>query len=100
MISLRKVFLKGTEVDNVRAIVPVIGYTIMYPMFLNIPIVSWLLAFRYPIAFRLTIIEGPLVMLISGFLIRVGFFSLRATSSGISWGGSVADRWWKNMGTS
>jgi membrane protein DedA with SNARE-associated domain len=44
-------------------------------MFLNIPIVSWLLAFRYPIAFPLAIVEGPLVMLLSGFLIRIGFFS-------------------------
>lgn len=44
-------------------------------MFLNIPIVSWLLTFRYPIVFPLAIVEGPLVMLISGFLIRIGFFS-------------------------
>ena len=43
-------------------------------MFLNIPIVSWLLTFRYPIVFPLAIVEGPLVMLISGFLIRIGFF--------------------------
>jgi membrane protein DedA with SNARE-associated domain len=44
-------------------------------MFLNIPLVSWLLTFRYPIAFPLAIVEGPLVMLLSGFLIRIGFFS-------------------------
>ena len=44
-------------------------------MFLNIPIVSWLLTFRYPIIFPLAIVEGPIVMFISGFLIRIGFFS-------------------------
>lgn len=38
------------------------------------PIVSWLLAYRYPIAYPLGIIEGPVVMMISGFLVRLGFF--------------------------
>jgi membrane-associated protein len=38
------------------------------------PIVSWLLTFRYPIAFPLAIAEGPVVMLVSGFLVRLGFF--------------------------
>lgn len=39
------------------------------------PIISWLLAFRYPIAYPLAIVEGPVVMMISGLLVRVGFFS-------------------------
>jgi membrane protein DedA with SNARE-associated domain len=39
------------------------------------PIVSWLLAFRYPIAYPLAIVEGPVVMMLSGFLVRIGFFS-------------------------
>lgn len=38
------------------------------------PIVSWLLAFRYPIAYPLAIVEGPVVMMVSGFLVRIGFF--------------------------
>ena len=39
------------------------------------PIAQWLLAFRYPIAYPLTIVEGPVVMLLSGFLVRLGFFA-------------------------
>lgn len=37
-------------------------------------IVSWLLAYRYPIAYPLALFEGPIVMMISGFLVRTGFF--------------------------
>ncbi len=39
------------------------------------PIVSWLLAYRYPILYPLAIVEGPVVMMISGFLVRLNFFS-------------------------
>ncbi|MGC9599005.1 MAG: DedA family protein [Minisyncoccia bacterium] len=38
------------------------------------PIVSWLLAYRYPILYPLAIVEGPVVMMISGFLVRLNFF--------------------------
>lgn len=38
------------------------------------PIVSWLLTYRYPIAYPLAIFEGPVVMVISGFLVHLGFF--------------------------
>ena len=35
-------------------------------------IATWLLTYSYPIAYPLTIAEGPVVMMISGFLIRLG----------------------------
>jgi membrane protein DedA with SNARE-associated domain len=38
------------------------------------PIVGWLLTYRYAIVYPLAIAEGPVLMLISGFLVRVGFF--------------------------
>ncbi len=38
------------------------------------PIVTWLLTYRYWIAYPLGIFEGPIAMMISGFLVRVGFF--------------------------
>ena len=38
------------------------------------PILSWLIAYRYPIAYPLGIVEGPVVMMISGFLVRLGVF--------------------------
>jgi membrane protein DedA with SNARE-associated domain len=34
----------------------------------------WLLTYRYPIAYPLAILEGPVVMIISGFLVHLGFF--------------------------
>ena len=39
------------------------------------PIASWLLTYRYPILYPLAIVEGPVVMMISGFLVRLDFFS-------------------------
>lgn len=39
-----------------------------------LPIVQWLITYRYPIAYPLGIVEGPVVMVISGFLVRLGFF--------------------------
>lgn len=42
---------------------------------LNSPIVAWLLAYRYVIAYPLAIVEGPILMMISGFLVRLGFFA-------------------------
>ena len=38
------------------------------------PIVAWLVTYRYLIAYPLAIVEGPLVMMASGFLVRLGFF--------------------------
>ncbi len=37
-------------------------------------IFAWLIAYRYPIAYPLGIFEGPIVMVISGFLVHEGFF--------------------------
>lgn len=34
----------------------------------------WLLAYRYPIILPLAVVEGPVVMLLSGILIRAGLF--------------------------
>ncbi len=39
------------------------------------PIASWLLTYRYPILYPLAVVEGPVVMMISGFLVRLDFFS-------------------------
>lgn len=35
---------------------------------------AWLIAYKYAIAYPLGIVEGPVVMMISGFLVRTGFF--------------------------
>lgn len=38
-------------------------------------IARWLLSYGYTIAYPLAIVEGPVVMLLSGFLVRLGLFS-------------------------
>jgi len=38
------------------------------------PFVQSLLTYRYAIAYPLAIVEGPIVMMVSGFLVRLGFF--------------------------
>ena len=38
------------------------------------PIVAWFITYRYPIALPLAFVEGPIVMLLSGILVRAGFF--------------------------
>ena len=39
------------------------------------PLIAWLIAYRYAIVYPLTIGFGPPVVLISGFLLRLGVFS-------------------------
>lgn len=39
------------------------------------PILAWLVAYRYAIVYPLAIIEGPILSIISGFLVRTGFFA-------------------------
>ena len=43
-----------------------------YLMPLQTQVAQWLLTYSYPIAYPLTIVEGPVVMMVSGFLIRLG----------------------------
>ncbi len=38
------------------------------------PILAWLVSYRYAIAFPLAIVEGPVVMIVAGFLVHTGFF--------------------------
>ncbi len=37
-------------------------------------ILSWFITYRYGIAFPLAIFEGPIAMVVAGFLVRTGFF--------------------------
>ena len=41
---------------------------------LSSSIVGWLLAYRYVIVYPLAVVEGPILSMISGFLVRTGFF--------------------------
>lgn len=62
------------------------------------PIVSWLLAYRYPIAYPLAIVEGPVLMMISGFLVHLGFFSFWPIFFLTSAGDLTGDIIWYKIG--
>ncbi len=62
------------------------------------PIISWLLAYRYPIAYPLAIAEGPVVMMISGFLVRLGFFAFLPIYFILMAGDLTGDVVWYNIG--
>lgn len=62
------------------------------------PIVAWLLAYRYPIAFPLALVEGPIAMLVAGTLIRAGFFSFWPIYLLLSAGDFAGDAIWYSFG--
>lgn len=50
-----------------------LGYNESMPLAAN-AFARWLLEYRYLIAYPLAIVEGPVVMMIAGFLVRLGLF--------------------------
>lgn len=62
------------------------------------PVISWLLAYRYPIAYPLALVEGPVVMLVSGFLVRLGFFDFWPIYLTLVAGDFTADIIWYFVG--
>lgn len=59
---------------------------------------AWLFAYRYLIILPLVVIEGPLVMLICGFLIRLGFFEFWLTYLLLVVGDLIGDVVWYYAG--
>ena len=61
-------------------------------------IVSWLVTYRYAIAYPLAIVEGPVLMMVSGFLIHLGFFSFWPIYLLTSAGDLTGDVIWYKIG--
>lgn len=62
------------------------------------PIVAWLLTYRYAIALPLAFVEGPIVMLLSGILIRSGFFDFWPIYFLLMAGDLIGDATWYWIG--
>ena len=66
------------------------------------PILSYILLatnqFKYPLVFIGVIIEGPLLMIVSGFLLKLGFFSLAPLFIALVAGDLLADIIWYYIG--
>lgn len=61
-------------------------------------IISWLLTYRYAIVYPLAIAEGPVLMMVSGFLIHLGFFSFWPIYLITSAGDLTGDIVWYKIG--
>ena len=61
-------------------------------------LISLILAYKYLILFPLVVIEGPLVMMISGFLVKLGYLDFILTFLVLLIGDLFADVFWYGMG--
>jgi membrane protein DedA with SNARE-associated domain len=59
---------------------------------------AWLVTYRYLIIFPLTILQGPTVMLVCGFLVRLGGFDFWPTYFLLMLGDFVGDVFWYMVG--
>lgn len=62
------------------------------------PFVNWLLMYRYPIAYPLAIVEGPILMMVSGFLVHLGFFDFWPIYFILMAGDLTGDIFWYKLG--
>lgn len=61
-------------------------------------LLSLFLVFKYPIIFLIVIIEGPIIMMMSGLLLRLGFASFWPIYFVLMAGDLVGDVFWYTMG--
>ena len=60
--------------------------------------IAWLMAYRYWVILPVTVLEGPIVMVISGFLLKLGYFSLLPVYFVLLLGDLVGDFFWYGVG--
>ncbi|MEK7174254.1 MAG: DedA family protein [Patescibacteria group bacterium] len=61
-------------------------------------IATWLIQYRYPIVFPLAVLEGPIVMTLGGFLLKLGYFSFWPLYITLMVGDLLADVIWYAVG--
>lgn len=59
---------------------------------------AWLMAYRYWVILPVTIFEGPIVMVVSGFLLKLGYFSLVPVYFVLLLGDLIGDFFWYGVG--
>ncbi|MDE2030846.1 MAG: DedA family protein [Patescibacteria group bacterium] len=70
----------------------------MHPTILIHNLIDFLYTFKYFVLFISTIIEGPIIMIASGFLIHTGFLDLFPSFIAIMFGDLVGDVVWYGIG--
>ncbi len=61
-------------------------------------IINLLVTYKYFIIVPITIVEGPIIMMICGFLLKLGYFSLVPLYIFLMLGDLVGDVWWYFIG--
>jgi membrane protein DedA with SNARE-associated domain len=62
------------------------------------PFIAWFMAYRYAMIYPLAIVEGPVVSIISGFLVRTGFFAFWPAYFLLMAGDLTGDVLWYTVG--
>ncbi|TSC82450.1 MAG: hypothetical protein G01um101420_283 [Parcubacteria group bacterium Gr01-1014_20] len=60
--------------------------------------IAWLLAYRYWVILPVTVFEGPIAMVVCGFLLKLGYFSLVPVYFVLLLGDLVGDFFWYGVG--
>ncbi len=60
--------------------------------------IAWLIAYRYWVILPVTILEGPIAMVVSGFLLKLGYFSLVPVYFVLLLGDLIGDFFWYGVG--
>ena len=61
-------------------------------------VIALFLQYKYPVLVALAFIEGPYVMMMSGFLIKLGVLALIPTYAALSFGDLLGDMAWYGVG--
>ncbi len=61
-------------------------------------LVALILQYKYPLIIVITIVEGPLIMLASGFFIKLGYLPILPTFAALMVGDLIGDAWWYAVG--
>jgi len=70
-------------------------------MFLSLPeITEWLMVYKYLLLFPITIVEGPIITVIAGFLVSIGVFNFFITYVIVVVGDVAGDVMWYFVGKS
>lgn len=59
---------------------------------------AWLIAYRYWVVLPVTIFEGPIAMVVCGFLLKLGYFSLIPVYFVLLLGDLIGDFFWYGVG--
>lgn len=61
-------------------------------------VLAWLVAYKYQLILPLVIVEGPIIMVVAGFLLHLGYFDLIPVYFILLFGDLIGDFFWYGVG--